>query len=71
MAAMGLNGIALGNFPIRIQPSRTAIQPTPLSNAPQVMSYAQETAEKISRTVYVGGIEAGVRILLPFRFVFS
>jgi RNA recognition motif-containing protein len=70
LMAMGLTNIVLGNAPIKVMPSKTAIQagsrggggPPPRGPPPHAHAAAYDPTyqERASRTLYVGGVDSNV-----------
>ena len=53
MQALGKSGSVLGDFPIRVSPSKTAIVPVNNTYLPR----STEERELVARTVFVGNID--------------
>jgi hypothetical protein len=70
LMAMGLTGIVLGTMPIKVMPSKTAIQggsrgaggsgPKPPHH--HAAAYDPTYQERASRTLHVGGVDSSVRL---------
>eukprot|EP01090_Pellita_catalonica_P012877 TRINITY_DN2915_c0_g1_i1.p1 TRINITY_DN2915_c0_g1~~TRINITY_DN2915_c0_g1_i1.p1 ORF type:complete len:454 (-),score=39.85 TRINITY_DN2915_c0_g1_i1:28-1389(-) len=58
--ALGLTGITLGSSPIKVVPSKTAIQASPYIPPSRMMTMDPSYQDKVSRTIYVGSVDTNV-----------